>query len=462
MVVIPSRNNIQQIIVLLGSVSLVAVVVAPAEARAEKVSLKQCGYAGTVKSSKVGVQAFGISCKTPICIAKSRYRRGRVPCRSRKVISRSAGWSCNRQSLMTCRRWTGNSVKLFRFCLSKRVKGRYLRKVKLCSDRSVRVKLPSGSNNRQPVYGPGQPEPDGGKVSEPEPPAAPKGPEQPQKSYNYQRESNPSRTVVAESDGSWLATFTDGSYTVTLRGPERAFSEVSTDASVATTTWVRALPEPFNGEVSEKLISQMLSDTSPDILQIEMQYIQGAEPIYDGDGLKVAGDADYGPMQEDGTRAEGSDFNDYLGIPWSYDTGVDEPETEQIGSLDCSGFVRMVFGYRGGLPVSIDPDGESIPRRSFQILDTAPGVITTPNNGEQVTDLSRLIPGDLVYFDASIDDGEQIDHVGIYLGADTSGNYRFLSSRKTPNGPTMGDTSAKSILNGSGYYASAFRAVRRL
>lgn len=452
----------QQIIVVLGSAALAVAITTTAEAQPKSVMLKQCGYAGIFRNAKVGVQVFGISCKTPACIAKSRYGRGSAPCRSRKVISRSAGWSCSRQSLMTCRRWTGKSVELFRFCLSKHVKGRYTKKVKKCKDRRATVDKPSSPARSQPVSEPNQAIIDESQSSESGTPDASQDPAQPHKSYIYKRESDPSRTVVTDLDSRWLATFTDGSYTVTTKGPERVFSEANTDASVVTTTWVRVLPVPFYGEVSDELVSQMLSDTSPDILQIGMQYIQGAEPIYNSDGLKIAGDADYGPMQEDGTRAEGSDFNDYLGIPWSYDTGVDEPETEQIGSLDCSGFVRMVFGYRGGLPVSIDPDGESIPRRSFQILDTAPGVITTPNNGEQVTDLSRLMPGDLVYFDASTDDGEQIDHVGIYLGADTSGNYRFLSSRKTPNGPTMGDTSAKSILNGSGYYASAFRAVRRL
>ena len=40
--------------------------------------------------------------------------------------------------------------------------------------------------------------------------------------------------------------------------------------------------------------------------------------------------------------------------------------------------------------------------------------------------LGRLAPGDLVFFDADSSDGTQIDHVGIYLGRDTGGNYRFF------------------------------------
>jgi hypothetical protein len=68
----------------------------------------------------------------------------------------------------------------------------------------------------------------------------------------------------------------------------------------------------------------------------------------------------------------------------------------------------------------------------------------------------------LVFFDAAADDGKQIDHVGIYLGRDAGGNHRFVSSRKSINGPTLGDYNGRSILNGTGLYAKAFRAARRL
>jgi cell wall-associated NlpC family hydrolase len=184
--------------------------------------------------------------------------------------------------------------------------------------------------------------------------------------------------------------------------------------------------------------------------------------MYDASGLKIAGDADYGPLLADGSRQEGSDFNDYLGVSWTYGTSVDQPEDSQFGSLDCSGFMRMLFGYRSKVPLTLSPNGTALPRRAYQILDSAPGVVTVPNTGKQVTTFSGLSPGDLVFFDASSDDGTQIDHVGMYLGLDAGGNHRFISSRKVLNGPTLGDDGGKSILNGSGYYASAFRAVRRL
>ena len=55
--------------------------------------------------------------------------------------------------------------------------------------------------------------------------------------------------------------------------------------------------------------------------------------------------------------------------------------------------------------------------------------------------------------------------VGLFLGVDSAGYHRFISSRKSINGPTLGDYKGRSILepvNGTGLYAHAFRAVRRL
>jgi cell wall-associated NlpC family hydrolase len=98
------------------------------------------------------------------------------------------------------------------------------------------------------------------------------------------------------------------------------------------------------------------------------------------------------------------------------------------------------------------------------MLAYAPGVATL------TADLAALRPGDLVFFDASDDGGAGvIDHVGIYLGVDTLGHHRMLNSRNSMRGPTMrdgastdGETSARSILDGTGLYARSFRASRRL
>jgi cell wall-associated NlpC family hydrolase len=124
--------------------------------------------------------------------------------------------------------------------------------------------------------------------------------------------------------------------------------------------------------------------------------------------------------------------------------------------------MRMIWGYRAGLPLTLSLTGTAIPRRAHEMYSSAPGIVTIPNSGTQVVDFARLAPGDLVFFDAATDDGTQIDHVGMYLGRDTAGDHRFLSSRKAINGPTLGDDGGKSILNGTGLYATAFRAARRL
>nr|MBA2556149.1 hypothetical protein [Chloroflexota bacterium] len=53
-------------------------------------------------------------------------------------------------------------------------------------------------------------------------------------------------------------------------------------------------------------------------------------------------------------------------------------------------------------------------------------------------------------------DGRAIDHDGIYVGLDGAGHARFVSSRRTADGPTIGDAGGASVLDGSGYWAEAF------
>ncbi|SNR59373.1 NlpC/P60 family protein [Blastococcus mobilis] len=276
-----------------------------------------------------------------------------------------------------------------------------------------------------------------------------------------QRLASPDRVVVRDDLGP-VATFTVGSRTVGLRGPQRTFSESTTTARVISTTWVRLLAQPFKGTVDYGWLAARIGDTSEDVLELARQYVTGAPERRDAAGLRIAGDASYGPLQADGTRAEGSDFNDYLGMHWSYRTEVDQPETDQFGALDCSGYVRMVFGHRAGISMTLQPDGLALPRRAVQMSDSAPGVVVIPDSGTRPTSLAALLPGDLIFFDASTDDGTLIDHVGIYLGIDSAGAPRFLSSRKSADGPTMGDIRGRSTLSGTGLYATAFRAARRV
>jgi hypothetical protein len=249
---------------------------------------------------------------------------------------------------------------------------------------------------------------------------------------------------------------------VTLRGPQRVFAESTTAATVTSTTWVRLLAQPFTGAVDYGWLAGWAGDTSEDVLDVARQYVTGAPERMDATGLRIAGDASYGPLQPDGTRAEGSDFNDYLGVAWSYGSTVDQPEPDQFGALDCSGYVRAVFGHRAGVPMTLQPDGTRLPRRAVQMSSSAPGVVVVPDTGTRPSSLAALLPGDLVFFDASTDDGTLVDHVGIYLGPDSAGAPRFVSSRKGADGPTMGDVRGRSTLSGTGLYATSFRAARRI
>ena len=278
--------------------------------------------------------------------------------------------------------------------------------------------------------------------------------------WTLSRASSPARTLVKDSSGNLLATFTDGSRSVALVGPARTFAESTTSATVRTTSWVRLLPSPSTGQVDEAWLTSALADRSPDVLATAMEYATGAPTTYDAAGAMLSSDASYGPLV-DGSRQEGSDWNDYLQVKATYDGVTDSPETAQAGALDCSGFLRMVFGQRSGLPMTLRPDGVRLPRRATQIHTAGPGTLLL-DSATRPTTLPPLLAGDLVLFDASTDDGTLVDHAGIYLGTDSAGAPRFVSSRKTADGPTMGDLGGRSTLSGTGLYAKSLRAVRRL
>ena len=278
--------------------------------------------------------------------------------------------------------------------------------------------------------------------------------------WTFVRASSPDRTLVKDSSGKLVATYTDGSRSVVLVGPARTFAESTTSATVTTTSWVRLLPVPSTGLVDEAWLTSALADRSPDVLTTSMQYVTGAPTTTAADGSLLSSDASYGPLV-DGSRQEGSDWNDYLQVRATYDGTTDSPELSQAGSLDCSGFVRMVFGQRSGYPMVLTPDGVRLPRRAVQMHSAGPGTLVL-DSPTRPTSLASLLAGDLVLFDASTDDGTLVDHVGIYLGKDSAGHPRFVSSRKTVDGPTMGDVGGRSTLSGTGLYATSLRAVRRL
>ena len=273
--------------------------------------------------------------------------------------------------------------------------------------------------------------------------------------------TSPARTVLRDDRGV-LVTFTRNARTVSMRGQARTWTEATLTAPVTEDAWVRELARPFGGTVDWTWLQRALADRSPDVLAVAMQYVSGAPDVVGSDGRRIAGDASYGPLSAAGTRTEGSDFNDYLGTSWTYGATTDAAEPTEVGALDCSGYVRMVLGYRSGVPLALTPDGVGLPRRSFELLASAPGVVLQADTVIRPALPATLTAGDLVFFDASTDDGTRIDHVGLYLGVDAAGAPRFLSSRKTVDGPTFADVGGRSTLSGTGLYATSFRAVRRV
>jgi hypothetical protein len=244
-------------------------------------------------------------------------------------------------------------------------------------------------------------------------------------------------------------------------------------------TWVRLLPEPFTGWTPdvEAAVRGWLLDSTLDVLAYFMMFIAGAPAVVDPslfttgvDAPKqVLGEARYGFTEKDGKREEGADFNDYIRIPREYPRTTDLNELRQQYCLDCSGYVRMVFGYHLGLPMSLDDDadlnGLNLPRRSVKIGQHGPGVMIAESAGVPV-DTGDLRIGDIITFNADAGDDpagevEHDDHVGLFLGIDGAGNKLFMSSRKTANGPTFGPLGGVSYLNGDGYWARAARRARR-
>ena len=287
--------------------------------------------------------------------------------------------------------------------------------------------------------------------------------------------ADPAGIEVRDRQARWVASFTTGACTVRLTGPRRSFTE-ATALRVEHGIWVRTLPEPFAGTVDEDWLAHALEANAtgiPDILDLAMQYIDRAPPLFDK-RLKIAGDASYGPPVGD-TRGEGSDFYDYLGVQWTDPDGkAHMPRHDQYGCLDCSGFMRMTWGYRHSLPAAgvrdqiplcWTPKTCALPRRAVQMCNEGPGVDVIQNTGKRPRDLTPIKVGDLVFFDADPADGSDIDHVGMYLGRDEKRYRRFISSRKSADGPTLGDFRQRSILDGdreTDLYTRSFRAARRL
>lgn len=288
--------------------------------------------------------------------------------------------------------------------------------------------------------------------------------------FHFGSKGSSDRTFVYGSNG-YVATLTEGARTVLIDGPVRVFSEPdNTHAVVRNTSRVRIAPRAwYTGAQDENWFADwflaQLKTSDPDILDIAMQYLDGKPLRRDREGVPFAGDAGFGLVRTSDT-VDGADFYDYLGIPWTWQDGsVSRPSKRWARKVDCSGYIRLVYGYRGGIEnFRTNSLVNGLPRNARSMAKLAPSVLIAKgqeeSSGPEVRDLSALLPGDLTFF-ALHDDRSFISHSGIYIGNDQHGDMRFLSSRTSINGPTFGDFNTMSVFN-KGFFKNRLRRVIRL
>ncbi|MBP2323519.1 cell wall-associated NlpC family hydrolase [Kibdelosporangium banguiense] len=289
--------------------------------------------------------------------------------------------------------------------------------------------------------------------------------------YRYERLANPARTVVRDDAGVVVATLTDGAHTVVLTGHSRTFREPRTTlATVTSNVWVRLIAQEWR-EGEERAawfrpwLDSALGDRSPDALGVAMEYLDGAPSGTNEKNVRFRGDASSGRAEvDDQTASVTADFYEYLGMRWTFPDGVRrKPAEGTYGAVDCSGFLRLVYGYRLGYPLlGSNTRGAGLPRSAHAMYELGSGVQVIPDDGERTQAYNLLQPGDLVFFDLDSDGGKQIDFAGIYLGMDSGHHHRFISSRPTADGPTFGDFGGASILDGGGHFSKVFRAAKRI
>ncbi|NED85372.1 hypothetical protein G3I76_35465 [Streptomyces sp. SID11233] len=295
----------------------------------------------------------------------------------------------------------------------------------------------------------------------------------------WERLNAPARSVLRDAGGKVLATFTDHARTATLTGPSRTFAEpTNTKSRVVTENWVRLMPEKWKkGSEKQQWFKDWFKTSygseEDDLFAFAFQYVEGAPLKKDDEGVPYAGDAQFGPINPVGSegndlRLEQSDFFDYLGIPYTFRNGVTrQPDKARYRSIDCSGFMRTIFGYRARYPLApLDGQGDGLPRTANGIARSKLGADVIPLKGisaaDRPTSIDVLQPGDLVFFKLDQRTGQRLDHIGMYMGHDSDGHLIFVSSREEVNGPTIGDKGGTSRLDGNGYYAATLRSAKRL
>lgn len=273
------------------------------------------------------------------------------------------------------------------------------------------------------------------------------------------------------SAGEIVAIAAQGARTVHFRARSpRTFTEPGSNVVVTTQWWVRIGPSPWSADAATDpdYVSWFLGhidDTGPDVLTVAAEYLRGAPEKTDSAGRTYAGDAGFGI--ERGDQTDGADFNEYMGVPWTFPSGrTVEAKPSWKGRLDCSGYVRIVYGYRGGLTLHYGPveaGVEGLPRTAHSIAyDAAQATIAEgPTRARPPKRTHRALPGDLAFF-ALRDNPARVSHSGILLGYDQDGRMRFVSSRDSTDGPSFANSSGTPSALDAGFWARSLRRISRL
>src|SRR5262245_7354132 len=72
------------------------------------------------------------------------------------------------------------------------------------------------------------------------------------------RLTNPDRTEIRDSKTKWLATMTQGAYTVALSGPRRTFAVPAAADTVSHSVWIRTLQKPYDKKSDTTWLMQAL------------------------------------------------------------------------------------------------------------------------------------------------------------------------------------------------------------
>lgn len=287
----------------------------------------------------------------------------------------------------------------------------------------------------------------------------------------YRSRTSGARTrLYCRTSGRRVAVLTEGARTVLLDGPARVYTEPSTTrARVSSTVRVQLGPGAWRPEahLQDPDWTAWLAATLPrqgqggDILSTTVQYLTGAPRLVDRHGVAYAADAGFGLDDDDG-----ADFYDCLQIPWTFpDVGLRRPARRWAWRLDCSGYLRMVFGYRHGMTMYAGndiPQPAGLLRSAWAIATRSPAVLVAAGRSEHTAprQLGGVQPGDCVFFALHDQEPERITHSGIVLGRDNRGRMRFVSSRGTPAGPTFGDRNGAGVIDDGFFGARLRRAIR--